>query len=100
MLETCRSVGVIQVKDRSLRKTIRPAVAIRVQRVAFYFGGAAVIGLNHQRDSTAARRHRRSEILRHAVHIVFRHFPKRKNLLLWPAAATTRQAKPTEQKRG
>src|SRR5438876_11114149 len=100
MLKSCGSVRIVQIENRRLRETVSTTVAIRMQRVAFYFGGTAIIGLDHQWDSTAARRHRGGEILRHAMHIVFRHFPEGQNLLLWPPAATARQAKPAEQERG
>ena len=98
LFEVLGAIGVIQVQDRCLSKTVGRTVAVRVQGVALDFGGPAVVRFDGQGNSSRARRHSRRVILRHAVEVTLGLFGERKDVRDRPTAA--RQPKARQQKRG
>src|SRR5262249_53817372 len=98
--EAGSTVRVVKVQNGSLSVAIRAAVAVRMEIVAFNFGGTAVIRTNDERNGAATRRHRRGEIVWYAVNVVLRHFAERKNPLFRATAAAAGQAKTREHEGG
>ena len=58
-LDRFRTVRIVEVEDRSLRKGVRAAIADRVQRVAFQFGRTPVTRRGDERHGAVAARHGR-----------------------------------------
>src|SRR5438034_3811398 len=94
-----RAIGIVKIKDGSLRVAVRRAVAIGKKRVALDFDGPALIRLHDERNRPAARRHGRCEILRSAMDEILRRLAEGHEFVLRLAAAGARQTKAREDER-
>ncbi len=94
--ETLRAIRIVKVKNGRLGKAVRPAVAVRMQRVALDLDRTPVVRLHHQRDGTTACRHGRCKILGFAVHISLRLLGEGFQLELRTTAAGQTQARQRE----
>ena len=91
------AIGIVQVQDRSLSKSIGASISPRKQRIALDLSGATVAGLDRQRDRAAPQGHGCGEMLSLSVNETLGLLGKRRQLLL-RATASGAHATQTRQK--
>src|ERR1039458_9491363 len=93
------AVGIVKIKNRSLRVAVGAAVAAGEQRVALDLDRTAFVGFDDQRNRAGARGHGGREILRLAKRIILRLLAERFEFFFRATAARTERRNTSERKR-